>query len=448
MSQNPKIISLTSAILFLLSLSSIFSFNIPSKYISSPSFISMINKSQKSRTILYASPKNNYHNSCSKNNPCALEKALKLLNPGYTLYLTKGVYNVGRGINIKKSGKPDLYIVISSAPNEKVIITSSKTTKEVSLFKVSGSYIIIENLTFGRVTALDVQGIVFYEGGQHNIIIRNNKFTELKSNVKIIKDEKKRGDKANHGANGILIQGEKKLIKQIIIYKNELTNNVLGYSEAISIAGNCEEIYVLNNTLKNNNNIGIDFNGNNGIAEQKKLDQPRKSVAMYNIIQKSLSPYDDCAGLYVDGAKDIYLAENTITDSQYGIEIGAEEKKNDVKNIIVTNNKVIRNTITGIRVGGYDEKHSGWVKDSVFKKNHISGSPTGIIIAKVDNISFEENEIIVGEKKRFVKVEFSSSSKNIKFKSNLFSGNGNFKIHKNSLSLSEFIKKNPSNKKK
>ena len=76
MSQNPKIISLTSAILFLLSLSSIYSFNIPSKYISSPSFISMINKSQKSRTILYASPKNNYHNSCSKNNPCALEKAL------------------------------------------------------------------------------------------------------------------------------------------------------------------------------------------------------------------------------------------------------------------------------------------------------------------------------------------------------------------------------------
>lgn len=48
-----------------------------------------------------------------------------------------------------------------------------------------------------------------------------------------------------------------------MIYKNTLTNNLLGYSEAISIMGNCENIYVLNNTLNNNTNIGIDFNGNN-----------------------------------------------------------------------------------------------------------------------------------------------------------------------------------------
>ena len=48
---------------------------------------------------------------------------------------------------------------------------------------------------------------------------------------------------------------------------------------------------------------------------------------MYNKIEKSLSPYDDCAGLYVDGGKNIYLGENIISESQYGIEIGNEKKK-------------------------------------------------------------------------------------------------------------------------
>jgi parallel beta-helix repeat protein len=47
---------------------------------------------------------------------------------------------------------------------------------------------------------------------------------------------------------------------------------------------------------------------------------------MYNKIEKSLSPYDDCAGLYVDGGKNIYLGENIISESQYGIEIGNEKK--------------------------------------------------------------------------------------------------------------------------
>ena len=52
-----------------------------------------------------------------------------------------------------------------------------------------------------------------------------------------------------------MLIGENKLgIKQVIIYGNTLANNILGYSEAISVAGNYEEIYVLSNTL---DNIGI-----------------------------------------------------------------------------------------------------------------------------------------------------------------------------------------------
>ena len=253
--------------------------NIPSKYISDQTFINMMTKTPNSIKIIYASPKGSGR-TCSESSPCNLQTALNTLQRGYTLYLKGGKYDVGSGVSISVSGSADLYIRISSAPNEEAIITSSKSDS-VGLFDVSGSYLIIENITFKDVVANNVQGIVFYSGGQNHIIIRNNLFDSLKT-TKISED---------YGANGILLMGENnKGIKQVIIYKNTLTNNVVGYSEVLSVAGNCEEIYVLNNILKENTNIGIDFNGNTGYCQIEELDQPRKSVAMYNIIERSISP--------------------------------------------------------------------------------------------------------------------------------------------------------------
>lgn len=172
---------------------------------------------------------------------------------------------------------------------------------------------------------------------------------------------------------------------------------------------------------------------------------------MYNKIEKSLSPYDDCAGLYVDGGKNIYLGENIISESQYGIEIGNEKKKLPVKDIIVENNKIINNLITGIRIGGFDKHDSGNVKNCIIRKNHINGNSNSVIIAKAEDILFEENEFILyrnGNKKTyFVNEEFSSFYvKNVKFEKNIFSGNGNFKINDKNMNLDEFIKKYNSNK--
>ena len=74
---------------------------------------------------------------------------------------------------------------------------------------------------------------------------------------------------------------------------------------------------------------------------------------MYNYVEKSVSPYASCAGLYIDGSRDIYIAENTIVNSQYGIEIGSEEKNDDypVTDIVVKNNILKNNTETAFRIG-------------------------------------------------------------------------------------------------
>ena len=414
--------------------------DIPSDYVSDSSFISMMFKNPKAVNTLYASPSGS-GSKCSESSPCSLQTALDNLEKGTTLYLKGGTYNVKSGVSIEESGSANSYILISSAPDEKAIITSS-STDSVGLFEIYGSYIIIENLTFQKVEAKNVQGIVFYGGGQHHVIIRNNVFDSLKT--KKIDPE--------YGANGILLMGEEEEgIKQVIIYGNTLTNNVLGYSEALSVAGNCEEIYVINNDLKSNSNIGIDFYGNAKYCKKPELDQPRKSVAMYNNVEKSVSPYADCAGLYIDGARDIYVAENTISNSQYGIEIGSEEKndKYPVKNIIVKNNELNDNTITGLRIGGFDEEDTGVVKDCEIVENVISGSHTAVIISKAQDIVFDGNKFLDNDK-YFIDMEFSSSyTKNIEIENNVFSGSGKFRLYGSSkLSLDEFLEKYPSNSKK
>ena len=345
--------------------------------------------------------------TCSSSSPCSLSTAINKLKKGTKLLLKGGKYDVKKGVYISASGAEGAYIVISSAPNEKAIITSSTKTGEIGLFQIEGSYIIIENL-------------------------RTTKINE------------------DYGANAILLMGENKDgIKKAIIYGNTITNNVLGYSEALSVAGNCEEIYVLNNFVKDNSNIGIDFYGNAKYCSTPSLDQPRKSVAMYNHIEKSISPYADCAGLYVDGSRDIYLAENTILNSQYGIEIGAEEKNNayPVKNIIIKNNTVQDNTETGIRLGGYDKSSSGLVRDCEFIGNTISGGNYGVIISKAENIMFSKNKFI-GIKQYFINMEFTKTyTKDIKIEENSFNGSGKFRIYgaSKNISLSEFLKSYPSN---
>ena len=416
---------------------------IPSKYISDSSFVLKALKAFSPKLKFYSSPKG-HGKECTKANPCKIKEGISKLKPGAQLFLRGGVYDVVEGLSIDIKGNSNNYIVISSYPGEKATITSScnksghKSCKEVTLFNFekNSGYIIIENLIFSNSIADNLQGIVFYGGGQNHIIIRDNVFDSLKTT-------KNKSD--GYEANAILLEGEGKTvesaIKNIIIYHNKVINNVLGYSEAISIAGNCENIYVLNNTLKTNTNIGIDFNGNTNACHTSNLDQPRKSVAIFNYVEKSRASYADNAGIYADGARDIYIYGNTVVDSPFGIEVGCEELKhrNPITNIVVENNNLIGNKVTGIRVGGYKENLLS-VKSTEFKNNKISKSETPIIIAKVDGITFKENEII-GGKKYFIFMEFSEEyTKNLKFIKNKFVGSCKIKIYgKLEYNLNQFI---------
>ena len=415
--------------------------SIPSEYVSDSYFVELMDKSIKTRNSKYASPSGS-GNDCSSSNPCSIRTAFKQLTAGTTLYLHDGKYNVKDGLILDKSGTSSEYIVITSINKGQAILTSSRTTGNVRLITVAGSYIVIENLTFKSVKANNVQGIIFWGNGQNHVIIRNNGFRYLETTVE---------NNGRYGVNAISLRGEKSnSIRQVMIYGNQVRNNKLGFYEAISVAGNCEEIYVIKNHLKDNTNIGIDFYGNGKVCKDENLDQARKCVAIKNTVERSKSPNAAAAGIYVDGGKDIYIAQNKVIESQYGIEIGSE-KKNDrhpVQNIMVKKNVLKNNEKAGIVVGGFNIEESGWVKTVSLSSNTIKGARDGIKISKAENIGVKGNSIS-GVSSCFINIEFNESySKKLAFKNNKFSGSGYFRLFGGSLiSSNDFLKRYPNNEK-
>lgn len=387
--------------------------------------------------IIYASP--NGDGGGTIDDPAPLEDAIDMAKAGDTVYLRGGEYIFKEAIWIDKKGNANAYITIKSYPGEKARLTT--TPENVSKYDENGeylffgfdegsSYIIFEDLEIYGATDKYVAAFACYDGGQNHLIFKNIDIHDLKTT------------KTEYGCNAFLFMGEKKSpINNIMLINNTCHDLTLGYSEAVSFAGNCEYCYVIDNEVYNCTNIGIDFYGNAEYCSVESLDQARYCVAAYNTVYNCNSPYADCAGIYVDGGRNCLVEGNIISACQYGIEIGSEElnEKYPVTDIVVRNNILMENTVCTIRIGGYDTKTSGTVKNSVFYNNTFINNTgdSDIIISKVDNIVIANNIFISNIS--YVETEFSSTYiKNLKFYNNCFNRNGdNFSIYDDDITVDE-----------
>lgn len=384
---------------------------------------------------IYASPNGNGDGS-SYSSPCSLNDGLWNVKPGQTLYLLGGTYDYKGdwGFTINCKGTANAYITIRNYPGEKAVITNSYAGGKDSeaygiVIDPSACYFILEGIEISNITSYCAYGIACWDGGQNHFIIRNTEIYNIKTNAANPEKE------TDSGANGILIYAENKdeayVAKNIAIIENELYNCVTGWCECLSVTANAENVYILENYVHDNTNIGIDFNGNLTYTKAKgtEWNQPRYSIASGNRIENSVCGYAECAGLYCDGARDILFEQNIITGSQYGIEIGSEEKVEayPVKNIIVRNNIVADNLVTGIRVGGYETSSTGVVYNVKIYNNTIVNNCSAtkgdaeIIIAKVDGVEIINNIVLEDKNFQLVKSDFNESyTKNVVVRNNLF----------------------------
>lgn len=320
---------------------------------------------------IYVSESGNDSGSGTADKPFkTIQAALDSVKAGQTIYVRKGTYT---GISyFRNSGTKNNYITLRNYPGEKPFLTAKS---EGAVLNLSGhDYVKIEGLEIGGFSAPIAQGILL-DSDENHIIIRNNEIHDLVTT--------KPGENEEGEANAILCYGEGETaaasINNVCIEGNNVYNNTTGWCESVSVTGNTENINVINNIVHNNTNIGIDFYGNAGYCPKKELDQPRFCVAAGNEIYGSICDYAECAGLYVDGARDVILENNISHDNAYGIEIGSEERQDNypVKNILARNNLVYKNSSGGIRIGGYDKNKTGYVTETKIYNNTIINNGEG-----------------------------------------------------------------------
>ncbi|MCB1043469.1 MAG: right-handed parallel beta-helix repeat-containing protein [Acidobacteria bacterium] len=159
-------------------------------------------------------------------------------------------------------------------------------------------------------------------------------------------------------------------LSQITIEDNWIHDCEPSQSEAITLNGNVDGFTVSGNTVTDVNNIAIDFIGGETSINPNPTLVARNGVCRNNVVRRSRSNYGGGygAGIYVDGGSDIVIEANDVSQSDLGIEIGAENAGTTTRNIIVRNNWVHQNDKAGLVFGGFDMS-VGRVEDCFFVNN-------------------------------------------------------------------------------
>ncbi|HIA52191.1 MAG TPA: hypothetical protein EYN91_08920 [Candidatus Melainabacteria bacterium] len=234
--------------------------------------------------------------------------------------------------------------------------------------KTSGGAININNRRGVQIDGFEIRNVkggdtptgIQIEGASRDISITNN-------NVHHIENSK--------NAHGIVVRGTSaEPMRNIVIANNEVHNLKLGSSESIAINGNVDGFRVINNKVHDNDNIGIDVIGYEGVG-RAGIDRARNGIIagnlVYNIDTKNNPAYRgdrSGAGIYVDGGSDIIIENNTIKNSNYGIELASEHAGKYTTRIQVRRNVVEGSHLAGISLGGGSASNGG-VSDSIIENN-------------------------------------------------------------------------------
>jgi hypothetical protein len=289
-------------------------------------------------------------------------------------------YAVSSTLIVATSGAPytSIQAGVTSAQAGDTVLVKGGTYNEVVTFGKSGSQ------TAGYITLLAQAGAILdgTEKGERGITIRNTNYIKVigmeirnftgsatpigisvegsSSNLEIRNNIVHHIENVNGNAHGIAFYGTAASpISDVIVDANEIKNCKLGQSESMVFNGNVTNFTVSNNSIHDNDNIGIDFIGFEGTGPEGK-DQARGGTCfgnhVYNISSAANPTYNgerSADGIYVDGGKDIVIERNTIDTCDIGIEVASEHGGKTTSGITLRNNFVSRSFQGNILIGGY-----------------------------------------------------------------------------------------------
>jgi hypothetical protein len=236
-------------------------------------------------------------------------------------------------------------------------------------------------------------------GGSKNIRLSNLRIHDIETNC---------GGHRGGDAHGLAVYGDSvSSVSNLVVDSVEIYDCRLGSSESLVMNGNVESFTVQNCRIHDNNNIGIDCIGHEGICSDAALDQARDGVCADNIVSNIVTVGNpayggdrSAGGIYVDGGTRIVIERNIVHDCDIGIEIASEHSGKSTSRITVRNNWIYRNYTGGLFLGGYDKNRgraeSCTVIGNTFWENDTGTEYNGEIYLQmyVENCRFENNLIV------------------------------------------------------
>jgi hypothetical protein len=218
---------------------------------------------------------------------------------------------------------------------------------------------------------------IFITGSSSAIQVRHCNIHDIKSTG---------GNPSNSGnAFGIAVYGTSATAcNGIIIDGNEIHNCQTGSSETLTINGNVTGFQVTNNLVHDDNNIGIDFIGDEGTCRDRAQDHARNGICenntVWNITSQGNQAYrkDDYSadGLYVDGGTGILIRGNISYANDIGIELASEHAGKLTSNITVRDNITYECRQGGLLMGGYAARGTGGTDGCTITNNTFWNNDT------------------------------------------------------------------------
>ncbi|WP_437817481.1 right-handed parallel beta-helix repeat-containing protein [Sorangium sp. So ce1078] len=285
----------------------------------------------------------------------------------------------------------------------------------------AGVGIDISSKNYIRVAGMTVQN---YKGGDTPIgigVSGSSSFLEIRDNVV-------HHIESSEDAHGIAIYGTSATpMTDILVDGNEIRDCKLGTSESLVLNGNVTNFVVSHNTIHDNDNIGIDFIGFEGVGPAGS-DQARNGVCVGNIVYNITSAQNPAYegeraadGIYVDGGRDIVIERNKVDNSDIGIEVASEHRGRTTSNITVRNNFVSRSYQGNIMIGGYATSVGNAANTSVLNNTlyHATGGEI-IIQNNSDGVLIQNNILYAGSGNDYV--SSGSNNRNVRVDNNIFFG--------------------------
>lgn len=289
-----------------------------------------------------------------------IQKAANVATPGSTVYVRGGIYH--ERVTVRVSGSAAAgHTSFRSYPGETTVVDGTGLTVpdgDTGLFLIlNRSYLVIRGFeirNFRTTVAGRVPVGVHVRGASHHVEVRNNTIHHIEHN---------RNAAWGTDAHGIAVYGTSpdQPVTDLVIDGNELTALKLGSSESLVVNGNVDGFRITRNRIHDNNNIGIDAIGFEGVCPDPAVDQARHGLIAGNMVY-NISSYGNPAygtdrsadGIYVDGGRNIVVERNVVHHCNIGVELASEHQGRATSFITVRNNFITLNDVVGISMGGYD----------------------------------------------------------------------------------------------